>query len=178
MHKFKAAIDIIIGNPFVYLPEKILQDIFKEFGKDKGPIPVKGKINGAPYTQTLMKYDGVWRLYINIIMLKAAGFKFPSTAGGINEVVGEKVDIEIEVDKESRELPMNETLKKALDKDKKASDAYNELSPSRKHEILRYLGFLKSEETIELNVGRILKHLRGEETDALYPLMHRKKKKE
>jgi hypothetical protein len=176
MYHFKTNIDIIIGNPFVFVPEEILQKIFKEFGKDKGAIPVKGTVNGAPYKQTLMKYDGEWRLYINIIMLKAGGYKFPSTAGGINEAVGKEIEVEIEADHESRELPMNKKLKEALDKDPKALDAYNNLSPSRKHEILRYLGFLKSEETIELNIGRIIKHLRGEETDALYPLMHRKKK--
>lgn len=175
MHSFSAKVDIIIGNPFVYVPEKILNDIFAAAGKDKGPVPVKGKLNGAAYKQTLVRYEGEWRLYLNGIMLKNAGFKFKS--GEINTLVGEKVDVEIEWDKASRKLPMNPDLTKALAKDAKARDAYEALAPYRKHEILRYLGFLKSQEKIDLNIGRIIKHLRGEETDALYPLMHRKKPK-
>src|SRR5690606_41266848 len=62
--------DIIGVNPFVFVPEDILKAIFEQAGKDKGPIPIKGLVNGKPYTQTLVKYSGEWRLYINMIMLK------------------------------------------------------------------------------------------------------------
>ncbi|MEO8861568.1 MAG: DUF1905 domain-containing protein [Ginsengibacter sp.] len=70
MFKFKATIEIIGINPFVFVPEKILAAIFEKVGKDKGPIPICGTINGDPYQQTLVKYSGAWRLYINGKMLK------------------------------------------------------------------------------------------------------------
>lgn len=42
MHKlkFKADIKIIGINPFVFVPEKVLSEIFKQAQKDKSPIPV------------------------------------------------------------------------------------------------------------------------------------------
>ena len=70
MHPFKAEIKLIGINPFVFVPEKILSEIFKKAGKDKGHIPVCGTINGVPYTQTLVRYSGEWRLYVNTVMLK------------------------------------------------------------------------------------------------------------
>ena len=173
-NKFTTTIDIIIGNPFVYVPATILQNIFKEANKERGPIPVKGKLNGDAFKQTLVKYAGAWRLYLNGIMLKSAGINFKT--GDILSVVGTKVKVEVEYDEASRKIPMHSKLSIALEGDKKAKKAYEELAPYRKHEILRYLGFLKTEESTNLNVKRILQHLRGEESDALYALMHRKRK--
>lgn len=64
-YTFLATIEIIGINPFVFVPEEILKFIFEKAGKSKGPIPVKGTMNSIPYTQTLMKFRGEWRLYIN-----------------------------------------------------------------------------------------------------------------
>jgi Domain of unknown function (DUF1905) len=64
VNRFKATIDIIGVNPFVLLPDPVLKNIFKQAQKDKGPIPVRGTINGHPFIQTLVKYSGYWRLYI------------------------------------------------------------------------------------------------------------------
>ncbi|MEI9935362.1 MAG: hypothetical protein WDM71_11065 [Ferruginibacter sp.] len=41
-------------------------------GKDKGHIPVKGKLDGHAFIQTLVKYSGKWRLYLNGPMRKAS----------------------------------------------------------------------------------------------------------
>ena len=46
MFVFKATIEIIGVNPYVLLPEKVLNAIFEQAQKNKGPIPIKGKING------------------------------------------------------------------------------------------------------------------------------------
>jgi len=173
MNSFSQKISIIIGNPYVRPPDKVLNSIFKQAGKSKGPIPVRGTINGAEFIQTLVKYQGDWRLYVNMIMLKAAGIKFPPS--NISSVVGTKVKIEVEFDPSSREFPLNPKLGKALEKSKKAKQAYEALAPYRKKEINRYLGFMKSKESVDKNVGKIILHLLGKETDTLYPLMHRKK---
>ncbi len=65
MNSFKAKIEIIGINPFVFLPARVLKAIFIQAGKEKGPIPVRGTIDGHPYIQTLVMYSGAWRLYIN-----------------------------------------------------------------------------------------------------------------
>jgi len=63
---FKAHLEIIGINPFVFLPEEILTEIFEKSGKNKSPIPVKGFVNDVEFRQNLMKYLGEWRLYINL----------------------------------------------------------------------------------------------------------------
>ena len=55
---FSAPIEIIGVNPFVFLPDAILQMLFKAAGKAKSPIPVKGFINDKSFTQNLMYYKG------------------------------------------------------------------------------------------------------------------------
>lgn len=40
---FTAKLEIIGTDPFVFVPEEILNTIFEISGKDKSPIPVKGE---------------------------------------------------------------------------------------------------------------------------------------
>ena len=51
---FKTRLEIIGINPFVFLPEKVLNNIFHAAGKCKSPIPVKGTVNGKPFRQNVM----------------------------------------------------------------------------------------------------------------------------
>jgi hypothetical protein len=146
--KFNAQIEIIGINPFVKVPDKILAFIFKQAGKDRGAIPVRGAINEKPYRQTLVKYAGLWRLYTNVSMLKDSPKR-----------IGEKISVTIEFDPESREIPMHAVLKAALENNRKAESKFESLSPSRKKEIVRYIHNLKSEEAITRNVLKIIKHL-------------------
>jgi len=57
-------------------------------------------------------------------------------------------------------------LAKALAADRKAKAAFDALSPSRRKELLRYLGNLKREESLTRNVRRTLRHLTGKKVDA------------
>ena len=84
---FSAKIKIIGINPFVYVPEHILTKIFIEAGKDKGHIPICGMINEKEYVQTLLKYQGEWRLYINTTMLKNSPKR-----------IGEMIEVTIKLD--------------------------------------------------------------------------------
>lgn len=149
--QFSSEIFIIGVNPYVLLPEKVLSELFVQSGKNKGTIPVKGKINGKEFVQTLVRYQGAWRLYINGIMRKAAGVD-----------VGDTVDIEIMFDSSSRDIPMHPQFKIALEKNKKAQEAFKKYPKSRQKEINRYLGFIKTEETLQKNIDRIIRHLAGE----------------
>ena len=150
MPTFKATIELIGINPFVFVPEKILAAVLQQAGKEKGPIPIKGVINKNPYRQTLVKYAGHWRLYINTIMLKDSPKR-----------IGETVTISIEFDPADRKLNMHPELEKALAKNKTARENFSKLPASRQQEIIRYISNLKTAESIERNIARAINFLSG-----------------
>ena len=147
---FKAKIFIIGVNPYVLLPASVLKAIFKQAGKDKGTIPVRGKIDEHTYIQTLVRYSGKWRLYLNTPMRKAA-----------KKDVGDTVKIEIEYDPVERIVPLHPKLLKALEQNKNAKKTFEKLSPSRQKEIARYINFLKNEDSVNKNVARAIGFLSG-----------------
>jgi len=151
--KFAAEIFKIGINPVVDPPENVLNAIFESAGRSKGPIPVRGKLNGVEFIQTLVKYGGKWRLYINGEMLKSSGLK-----------LGNHADVEIEFDPRPREVTMPKSLHVAFKNDIEARKAFGELPPSRQKEIFRYINSLRTEESIARNVERILEQLKGIET--------------
>jgi hypothetical protein len=152
MHSFSARIYKIGINPYVLLPAAVLKNLFVTAGKDKGPIRVRGTLNGHPFLQTLVKYAGKWRLYLNGPMRTAAGID-----------VGDKANVEIEFDPAERTLSMHPKLEAALKKNKKAKAVFDELVPSLQKEIIRYINFLKTEESVERNITKALRFLSGEE---------------
>jgi len=153
MNSFSAKIYKIGINPYVLIPAEELKQIFKQASKDKGPIPVRGELNGHPFIQTLVKFSGKWRLYLNGPMRKAAGID-----------VGDMAEVKLEFDPGPREISMHPKLKIALDKNKKALAAFSKLPPSRQKEILRYIGFLKTEESVDKNIKRAIGFLSGKES--------------
>ncbi len=152
MNIFRATIDIIGINPFVFLQEEVLQSLLTQAGKHKGKVPVCGTINGMAYRQTLVKYAGEWRLYINMLMLKDSPRR-----------VGEEIEVGIEYDPGDRSIAMHPKLAAALEENPAAKAGFEKLSPSRQLEIVRYIAHLKSEESVERNVARAIQFLLGEE---------------
>jgi hypothetical protein len=150
MPRFSATIYKLGINPVVDPPERVLSVIFKQAGRTKGPIPVRGKVNGAEFRQTLVKYAGEWRLYVNGVMLKASGTN-----------VGDAVKIEIEFDPAPPVIAMPRALEQALARDRVARDVFASLAPSRQKEIVRYIGSLKSDDSIERNVDKVIQRLRN-----------------
>lgn len=150
MQKFKAIIELIGINPYVLLPDKILTKLFKEAGKDKGPIPVKGTINGKPYKQTLVKFKGAWRLYINTSMLKDSPKR-----------IGELIEVSIGFDPEERTIAPHPKFITALSKHRAAKKVFNSLRPSLQKEILRYLANLKTEDSVDKNILKAIDFLLG-----------------
>lgn len=150
MHTFKATIEIISINPFVFLPDRVLKAIFKTALKDKGPIPVHGTVNGASFKQTLVKYSGAWRLYINGPMLKASGC-----------ILGDNVTVSIACDPAARTIPFHPALKAALVANKAAYAVFKQLPPYRQKELKRYIHHLKTREAVERNIAKLLDHLSG-----------------
>src|SRR6187397_838263 len=102
-----AIIEIIGVNPYILLPEKLLEKIFTEAGKDKGAIPVMLTINQKEFRQTLVRYSGKWRLYLNTPMRKEAG-----------KEVGNTITLSIRFDPGERITSLHPKLKIALSKNK------------------------------------------------------------
>jgi hypothetical protein len=151
-NEFSAVIQIIGVNPFVFLPDAVLASIFREANKDKGKIPVKMKIEGYEFIQTLIRYSGHWRLYLNTPMRKMA-----------KREVGDTANFEIAFDPEERMIPMHPKLMKALENNQEAQRIFDSLRPSLQLEIVRYISFLKTEESIDRNVLRAVNFLLGKE---------------
>ena len=105
MLSFSRKIHVIGINPCIIPPKKTLAAVFKQAKRDKGPIPVHGTVGGVPYKQTLVKYAGEWRLYINGPMLRDSGLK-----------PGHIARMTIGFDSSSREIPMHPSLAKKLTK--------------------------------------------------------------
>jgi hypothetical protein len=148
---FTAKLEIIGINPFVFIPEEILNQIFEKSGKNKSPIPVKGTVNGKEFKQNLMKYLGEWRLYINLTMLKNSPKR-----------IGDMIEVSVEFDDSDRTISIHPELEKAINENPVASANFENLIPSRKLELIRYINNLKTEESINRNIQKIIRHLHGE----------------
>ncbi len=149
---FSAKIEIIGVNPFVHLPDNVLQFIFSQARKDKGNIPVRIKIDGCEFVQTLIKYNAEWRLYLNTPMRKSAG-----------KDVGDKAKIEIWFDPEKRIVAAHPKFIHALRENKAAKKIFDNLRPSLQSEIIKYLSFLKTEESLDKNVVKAVNFLLGKQ---------------
>lgn len=149
-YTFQATIEIIGINPFVFVPEEILNYIFEKAAKSKGPVPLRGTVNTIPYTQTLMKFKGEWRLYINTKMLKNSPKR-----------IGEQITISIDYDPEKKEIPIHPKLLQALNDDEAGNSVFQNLRPSLQHEIIRYITHLKTEESIDKNILKAIDFLLG-----------------
>ena len=150
IYKFDATIEIIGINPFVRVPQNILEGIFLQANKNSSPIPVKGTVNNNPYKQTLVKFKGLWRLYINTTMLKDSPHK-----------IGQNINVTISFDPAKRVIDIHPRLLQALENNVGAKTVFDGLPPSRRNEIIRYISFLKTEESIERNVKRAIDFLEG-----------------
>ena len=150
MHTFKAQIDIIGANPFVFVPPRVLTALFTQAGKHKGPIPVRGTINAVPYKQTLVRFSGAWRLYINTTMLT----KSPKR-------IGETVTLTVEFDPSDRTITPHPGFTRALGRNPAARRRFESLRPSRQREIVRYISSLKTEKAVHRNITRAIGFLSG-----------------
>lgn len=152
-YAFHAILEIVGINPYVQVPETILTEIFNQAGKNKGHIPVAGTINNLSYQQTLLKYGGLWRLYINTLMLKNSPKR-----------IGETIEVTIEFDPSDRTIKPHPNLIVALKNNLEAGAIFDSLTPSMQKEIVRYISSLKTEESRSRNIERAIDFLLGKST--------------
>lgn len=150
MPSFAAPLEIIGINPFVPVPDNVLDSLLSAAGKNKGPIPIKGTINGIPFRQTLVRYRGAWRLYVNTTMLKDSPKR-----------IGEVVQLVVFVDSGDRSIPPHPKLLRALEQNTQAKEKFDSLAPSLQKEIIRYISFLKTEASVDRNIAKAIDFLLG-----------------
>ena len=151
MNSFEAELKIIGINPYVEVTLEVLEEVFAQAGRSKGQIPIRGLLNGAPYQQTLVRYAGQWRLYVNTTMLKNSPKR-----------IGERVTISVCYDEAPRQVLVPVAFTEALAQNEAARQRFMTLSPSHQKEITRYLANLKSTDVLHRNIRRAISYLVGE----------------
>jgi hypothetical protein len=133
-------------NPCVDVPKEVSQAFAK-----RGYIPVRGALNGSPIRATLVPMGGGrHRLFLNGEMRKQA-----------NVSVGDLVSLVLEMDDQSRTVPMPPEFALALEKHEAAKVAFAQLSPSHQKEILAYLNWVKRPETLKRSIDKVIAKLEG-----------------
>lgn len=152
--RFRSAIEINNINPYVLVSAKRAAGLRKGWRR---PLPVRVRVNGQPaepWRINMMPVgDGSFYLYLHGDVRKASGTK-----------VGDMVTVELEFDDAYRggpAHPMPPWFRDALDRNRRAKLAWDELIPSRKKEILRYFFRLKSTEARARNLRRAIHVLAG-----------------
>lgn len=154
--RFRATIYKTGINWAVDVPERITSKLEKE----KGYIRIKGLIDDFGFKTTLVPVkDADYRLFVNGIMMK-----------GANTAVGKSANFSIEQNTThlTREYPFPPLLKKIL-QEEKLTAAFNSLSAARIKDILKYLSFIKTEETMRKNINKLVKQLHAGKKDARIP---------
>ena len=147
---FQAIIKLIGINPYVSVPEAILENIFIQAGRNRSPIPIHGLINEKPFTQTLVKFQGEWRLYINTLMLKNSP-----------KHIGETVHLIINFNSTPPKFTPPPSFLKALADNPQAKEVFDKLPTYLQKEINKYLTSLKTQTSLDLNINRAVQFLLG-----------------
>jgi hypothetical protein len=154
--RFKAKIYKVGINACVDVPVRIIQKMIPE----KGYIKVKGLINDFDFTKTLVPVkNGPYRLFVNLAMLKGAKTAVGNFA---------KFYIEQNNKKMIKDYPVPSLLLRQLSKNN-LKENFNSLTPSRRKDILKYLSYIKTEETLKKNIDKLIKKLGNKEKNIRIP---------
>lgn len=129
-------------------------ELKRRLARDAGRLKAIGRLAAEGWFRSSL----VWsrstgaRLYLDNWMRGAAGAQ-----------VGDRVRVRLKRDSNSRELPVPESFRRALERNARVAAAWELLAPSRRREILTYLNFLKTPAALQRNVEKTLAKLSGEE---------------
>jgi len=128
---------------------------------EKGYIRIKGRINGFEFRKSLVPVkSGPYRLFVNLLMMK-----------GGKTALGQVAEFEIEQDNDPVlriEQRMHPVLIEYLDKHNLNAE-FNNLTNSRKKDILAYLHSLKYPETLKKNIEKVIRQLKDKVQDTRIP---------
>lgn len=143
---FKAKIYKTGINACADVPGKITSKMTPTNGR----IKITGTINDFAFTKTLMPVKNKpYRLFVNQAMLKGA-----QTVIGKTALFSIKQNFNII----RKEYPIPEVLIKQL-REENLFSKFNDLTNSKKNEILKYLSYVKTEKTMQKNINTLIKKL-------------------
>ncbi len=143
-------------NWAVDVPLEISQKLIAE----KGYIRIKGLINNFEFSTTLVPVKNApHRLFVNGMMMKGGKTALGEVASFIISQNNEK---------QIHEYPLPKALEDQLKKHKLLK-TFEKLTPHRKKEIIRYLSFIKTEETMSRNIEKIVHQLKNKIQDVRIP---------
>jgi hypothetical protein len=158
--RFTQRIEIRGINPYLLVSAKLAQQLRPGWRK---ALPVRVTINGQPRSPARINLmpagDGSFYLYLNGPLREASG-----------TAVGDRVTARVSFDASYRGGPthsMPRALELGLRARPKLGRAWDELTPSRRKEILRYLGGLRTDAARERNITKLLAALSGPGRDYL-----------
>ena len=118
-------------------------------------------MNGFAFTKFLVPVKNApYRLFVNMIALKGA----KTNAGEIAEFVIEQDEENLE-----KEFPMPERMAELLN-EKNLTPAFEALPYHRRKDILRYLNGIKTTETLEKNLQKVIVQLENNAVDDTVPI--------
>lgn len=144
---FRAKIYKVGINPCVEVPRRITRRMTPQ----RGYIPVRGHVDDYPFEQTLIPVkNGPYRLYVNGLMLKGSGSKVGDTLTfSLEQTTARRKD-------ETMPAHLRSKLAKA-----KLLSTFEQLTPSRQKEIIRYLNYLKTAQAKNKNIEKVIGFLKG-----------------
>jgi hypothetical protein len=126
----------------------------------KGYIRIKGTVNQFPFTKSLVPVkNGPYRLFVNVPTLKGAKAKTGDNA--VFTIMQDTSDPE-------KEYPVPEALIVQLQQHGLLAD-FEALSFYRRKEIVRYLNQVKTAETLEKNIQKVISQLKKKEVSVRVP---------
>ncbi len=141
-------------NPYVHVSDLVATQLKENWRK---PLPVLVQVNNKPEPPWRINMmptgDGSFYLYLSAEVLKASNTK-----------VGSEVEIKLQFDASYKSGPVDPMpiwFEEALAQNQIAKLKWDELTPSLKKEILRYMARLKSEDAQKRNTQLALHVLSG-----------------
>jgi hypothetical protein len=145
-HKFKAK---LVGQPGSEVAAlKPPFDVVAVFER-RGRVPVKGTINGFPFRSSLMNMGDGHMMVVNAQLRAGAQCK-----------AGDTVTVVMELDEEKRTVEVPADLKRIIDRDPKAREAWPKLSFTHQKEYVKSIEDAKKPETREKRIAAMLDTLR------------------
>jgi hypothetical protein len=145
--RFRATLQFVPhGGQYVVVPAATAAAAGLAYG-----ARVRGRVNGAPYRSSLMKYSGVFHLGIHKAALAAAG-------------VSEGAPVEITIELDDQPLPTDfvpDDLARALARVATAAAAWKQLAPARRRGYAGEVIGAKQAETRARRITKIVEALRG-----------------
>jgi hypothetical protein len=124
-------------------------EVVESLGQGKRP-PVKVTVNGFTFRTTIGAMGGR-----SMIAINAANRTGAKVSGG------ESVEVTLELDTESRELPVPADLAKALKGNAAAKKSFDSLTPSKKKAIIVSIEGAKTADTRQRRLDKALSDLEG-----------------